>query len=101
MDWVPGAPVDALRAPSHAYPTTDETAAIVGPTQTHRRRVGDTELPVFPVALSGNVFGWTADAATTTPILDGYHDRGGNFVDTADSYAAGRSETMIGSWMPG
>ncbi len=36
---------------------------------------------------------------TTRAILDGYAERGGNFIDTADSYASGRSETMIGSWM--
>ncbi|HEY5320041.1 MAG TPA: aldo/keto reductase [Galbitalea sp.] len=64
-----------------------------------QRTIGSSDLRVFPVAISGNVFGWTADAATTNDILDAYFAQGGNFVDTADSYAAGRSETMIGSWM--
>ncbi|MBX3097994.1 MAG: aldo/keto reductase [Salinibacterium sp.] len=49
--------------------------------------------------MSGNVFGWTADDAATNDILDTYVAQGGNFIDTADSYAAGRSETMIGNWM--
>lgn len=49
--------------------------------------------------MSGNVFGWTADDAATHSILDAYAAQGGNFIDTADSYAAGRSETMIGNWM--
>jgi aryl-alcohol dehydrogenase-like predicted oxidoreductase len=49
--------------------------------------------------MSGNVFGWTADDATANDILDTYVGQGGNFVDTADSYAAGRSESMIGNWM--
>jgi aryl-alcohol dehydrogenase-like predicted oxidoreductase len=49
--------------------------------------------------MSGNVFGWTADSGATEAILDRYAEFGGNFIDTADSYAAGRSETMIGSWM--
>jgi len=79
--------------------TTGETAAIVGPRAARPRPVGHSELSVFPIAMSGNVFGWTADDATTNGILDTYTDQGGNFIDTADSYAAGRSETMIGNWM--
>jgi len=63
------------------------------------RRVGSSSLSVFPLAISGNVFGWTADVAATHGILDTYRELGGNFVDTADSYAAGRSEIMIGNWM--
>ncbi|MCU1506448.1 MAG: aldo/keto reductase [Microbacteriaceae bacterium] len=63
------------------------------------RRVGQSDLKVFPLAIGGNVFGWTADAEATTGILDAYSEAGGNFVDTADSYAGGRSEIMIGNWM--
>ena len=63
------------------------------------RSVGSSDLSVFPLALSGNVFGWTADDAETDSILDAYAEQGGNFIDTADSYAGGRSETMIGNWM--
>lgn len=69
-----------------------------GPIAT-RRRVGPSELSVFPLALSGTVFGWTADGPTTTAILDRFVELGGTFIDTADSYAGGRSEIMIGSWM--
>ncbi len=64
-----------------------------------RRPVGQSDLRVFPLAIGGNVFGWTADARATNDILDTYFEHGGNFIDTADSYAAGRSETMIGNWM--
>jgi aryl-alcohol dehydrogenase-like predicted oxidoreductase len=64
-----------------------------------RRRLGTSDLRVFPLALGGNVFGWTADQTETRSVLDTYFDLGGNFVDTADSYAGGRSEIMIGSWM--
>ena len=63
------------------------------------RAVGPSDLRVFPVAISGNVFGWTADVETTESILNRFFDDGGNFVDTADSYAGGRSEIMIGNWM--
>jgi len=84
---------------SRQVPTTAETAAIVGQFPIPRRRVGSSELMVFPLAMSGTVFGWTADDAATNSILDTYVAEGGNFIDTADSYAAGRSETMIGNWM--
>lgn len=63
------------------------------------RVVGSSDLRVFPLALSGNVFGWTADDPATTAILNTFADGGGNFIDTADSYASGRSELMIGKWM--
>jgi aryl-alcohol dehydrogenase-like predicted oxidoreductase len=66
---------------------------------TRPRRVGFSDLIVYPLAISGNVFGWTADDTATNQILDAYAAHGGNFIDTADSYAAGRSETMIGNWM--
>ncbi len=78
--------------------STAETSA-VGRHADRARKVGGSELSVFPIAMSGNVFGWTADDATTNAILDRYREHGGNFIDTADSYAAGRSETMIGNWM--
>jgi aryl-alcohol dehydrogenase-like predicted oxidoreductase len=73
------------------------TAIVHGPPRL--RTIGSSDLRVFPLAMSGNVFGWTADSATTFDILDAYESQGGNFVDTADSYAAGRSEIMIGNWM--
>ncbi|NEM90365.1 aldo/keto reductase [Galbitalea soli] len=72
------------------------TSAFVAP---RRRRIGSSDLRVFPIAMSGNVFGWTADSESTIGILDEYIGAGGNFIDTADSYAAGRSEHMIGRWM--
>src|SRR3954463_15565353 len=66
---------------------------------TARRAVGTSPLRVFPIAISGNVFGWTADVESTDGILDEFTAAGGNFIDTADVYAGGRSEIMIGNWM--
>ncbi|MEU9456917.1 aldo/keto reductase [Streptomyces sp. NPDC048277] len=70
------------------------------------RKLGASDLEVFPLALGGNVFGWTADEATSFAVLDAYTAAGGNFVDTADSYTAwiegnkgGESETIIGKWV--
>ncbi|MDO8213379.1 aldo/keto reductase [Conexibacter sp. CPCC 206217] len=65
-----------------------------------------TDLDLFPLALGGNVFGWTADEAQSFAVLDAYAAAGGNHVDTADSYShwlpgnsGGESETIIGNWM--
>lgn len=69
------------------------------PSSRLRRRLGDSELSVFPLAISGTPFGWTTDDNQTDAVLDAYRERGGNFIDTADSYASGRSEIMIGNWM--
>lgn len=80
---------------SATAPAEFEVASAAHP----RRRIGSSDLRVFPLAISGNVFGWKADDATTDSILDAYAAAGGNFIDTADSYAAGRSEIMIGNWM--
>jgi aryl-alcohol dehydrogenase-like predicted oxidoreductase len=82
-----------------AVPTTAETAAIVGADAAPRRTIGSSELSVFPVAISGKMFGWKADDTTTDAILDSYAVHGGNLIDTADSYSGGRSEVMIGNWM--
>lgn len=70
------------------------------------RQLGASDLHVSPLALGGNVFGWTADEATSFAVLDAYHAAGGNFVDTADSYSVwaeghtgGESEEVIGRWL--
>ncbi|GHH83246.1 aldo/keto reductase [Streptomyces capitiformicae] len=73
---------------------------------TSLRKLGTSDLEVFPLALGGNVFGWTADEKDSFAVLDAYTAAGGNFIDTADSYSAwvegnegGESETIIGKWL--
>jgi aryl-alcohol dehydrogenase-like predicted oxidoreductase len=63
-------------------------------------------LTVTPLALGGNVFGWTADEAASFAILDAFVEQGGNAIDTADGYSywvpghhGGESETVIGRWL--
>ncbi|MEU0208159.1 aldo/keto reductase [Streptomyces canus] len=70
------------------------------------RKLGSSDLEVFPLSLGGNVFGWTADESQSFAVLDAYAAAGGNFLDTADSYshwvegnAGGESETLIGKWV--
>ena len=70
-----------------------------------KRRIKNTDLDVTPLNFGGNVFGWTLDEKASFDILDGFIARGGNFVDTADTYSwwvngtGGQSETIIGNWM--
>ncbi|MFE2531071.1 aldo/keto reductase [Streptomyces sp. NPDC059371] len=73
---------------------------------TSLRKLGSSDLEVFPLSLGGNVFGWTADETRSFAVLDAYAAAGGNFLDTADSYSAwvegnegGESETVIGKWL--
>ncbi|MFD7877017.1 aldo/keto reductase [Streptomyces sp. NPDC059766] len=73
---------------------------------TSLRKLGSSDLEVFPLALGGNVFGWTADEDHSFAVLDAYAAAGGNFIDTADAYSAwadgnrgGESETIIGNWV--
>ncbi|WGU39150.1 aldo/keto reductase [Phenylobacterium sp. NIBR 498073] len=69
------------------------------------RRLGKSDLKVAPLVLGGNVFGWTADEATSFKLLDAFVAGGFNMVDTADVYSrwapagGGASETVIGKWL--
>ncbi|TQM01480.1 aryl-alcohol dehydrogenase (NADP+) [Actinoallomurus bryophytorum] len=62
-------------------------------------KIADTDLDVFPLCLGGNVFGWTADEEASFAVLDAYAGAGGNFIDTADIYAGGESEKILGRWL--
>ncbi|HYJ97119.1 MAG TPA: aldo/keto reductase [Burkholderiaceae bacterium] len=71
-----------------------------------QRPLGRSGLTVAPLAFGGNVFGWTADEATSFKLLDAFVDAGFNLVDTADVYSrwakghsGGESETVIGRWL--
>lgn len=83
--------------PSEQKRGADHNSGIATPIA--RRRVADTELRVAPIALGTSVFGWTLSSQASTDILQRYRELGGNFIDTADSYSAGRSEHLIGTWM--
>ena len=52
-----------------------------------QRQLGNSGLLVSPLAFGGNVFGWTADEATSFSLLDAFVEQGFNLVDTADVYS--------------
>ncbi len=73
---------------------------------TQLRTIGHSLLTTPPLILGGNVFGWTADQATSFAVLDAFVAGGGTMIDTADVYSAwvsghvgGESETVIGAWL--
>jgi aryl-alcohol dehydrogenase-like predicted oxidoreductase len=70
------------------------------------RMLGNSGLAVGPLALGGNVFGWTADEETSFKVLDAFVASGLNLIDTADVYSrwapghhGGESEAVIGKWL--
>jgi aryl-alcohol dehydrogenase-like predicted oxidoreductase len=72
----------------------------------NQRPLGRSGLHVAPLAFGGNVFGWTADEATSFELLDHFVGAGFNLVDTADVYSrwasghtGGESEIIIGRWL--
>ena len=69
---------------------------------TQFRTLGRSGLVVSPIALGTMTFGpgpWGADASTARAIFDAYRAAGGNFIDTADIYAGGASETLVGQFI--
>jgi len=70
------------------------------------REIGRSRLQVAPLALGGNVFGWTADEKAGFAVLDAFVDAGFNLIDTANVYSrwapghvGGESETLLGRWL--
>lgn len=69
---------------------------------TDYRTLGRSGLVVSPLALGTMTFGtsgWGADAATARSMFDAYRAAGGNFIDTADIYADGASERLVGTFI--
>ncbi len=71
-----------------------------------KKTLGRSGISVAPLALGGNVFGWTIDEKASFPVLDAFVDLGFDLIDTANMYSAwvpgnqgGESETIIGNWL--
>ena len=66
------------------------------------RTLGHSGLIVSPIALGTMTFGtprWGAPDDVSESIFHSYVESGGNFIDTADVYAKGRSEELIGRYI--
>jgi aryl-alcohol dehydrogenase-like predicted oxidoreductase len=65
------------------------------------RFMGKTGLLVSELCLGAMTFGRESTEEISRQILDHFVEAGGNFIDTADVYAEGRSEEILGRWLPG
>ena len=71
----------------------------------HYRLLGPSGLRVSPLCLGtmtfGHEWGWGSDERTSRKVFDLYADRGGNFLDTANFYTEGTSESYLGKFLKG
>lgn len=79
--------------------TIDPTTAPTSASVLTPREVGTTGLRTFPIGFDGSVLGWVTGVERAGEVLGRFSDAGGTLVSTADHYAAGRSEFMIGRWL--
>src|ERR1700710_991979 len=63
------------------------------------RKLGPSGAVVTAYCLGTMTFGAESDEATSHQMLDDYFAWGGNFIDTADVYSTGVSESIIGRWL--
>ena len=72
---------------------------------TQYRLLGQSGLRVSPLCLGtmtfGDDWGWGSGAKESGKILDKYLEQGGNFIDTANYYTDGTSESMLGKLLSG
>src|SRR3954470_3842256 len=102
--WVANFPLSRC----HAYSLRGNGGNILntGKGRTMRYKLlGRTGLRVSEVCLGtmtfGEDWGWGASKDESRRILDHYLDAGGNFVDTANLYTNGTSETFLGEFLQG
>jgi len=63
--------------------------------------LGKSGLKVSEVSLGTMTFGRESDEKEANKILEYYFDNGGNFIDTANVYAEGKSEEILGRALRG
>lgn len=62
-------------------------------------RVSRLALGTMTFGTDGHLGSWGADEAAVRAVFDRYVAAGGNFIDTADLYTKGTSETMLGKFI--
>jgi aryl-alcohol dehydrogenase-like predicted oxidoreductase len=65
------------------------------------RTLGRTGLTVSELCLGAMTLGRELSEAESMPLLDRFAEAGGTFIDTADVYSRGMSETIVGKWLKG
>ncbi len=64
-------------------------------------RLGSSGLKISSVGLGGNNFGWWSDRETSAAVVKRALELGVNYIDTADIYDKGNSESFIGDALKG
>jgi aryl-alcohol dehydrogenase-like predicted oxidoreductase len=62
-------------------------------------QLGKSGLKVSQVCLGTMTFGREADEAASFAIMDYFVEQGGTFLDTADAYSIGATESVVGRWL--
>src|SRR6478609_2970877 len=93
------APHPSAQHPSAPHPSAPIPVQGAPLGKSLRVPLGESGSDVFPLILGGAEFGWNVDLESSHDILDAYLELGGNAVHTADSFAGGRSEHIIGQWL--
>jgi aryl-alcohol dehydrogenase-like predicted oxidoreductase len=65
------------------------------------RNLGKSQLQVSVLCLGTMMFGDQTDAAEARRIVDDAQEQGVNYIDTADVYTTGASESMVGELLKG
>jgi aryl-alcohol dehydrogenase-like predicted oxidoreductase len=68
------------------------------------RLLGNSGLRVSELALGAMTFGmpgWGVEKDESRRVYDGFREAGGNFIDTANLYSGGRSESFLGEFLAG
>lgn len=63
------------------------------------RYLGKSGLKISSIGLGTQTFGWNVDESESKRLLSLYVERGGNYLDAADSYNNGESERVLGTWL--
>jgi aryl-alcohol dehydrogenase-like predicted oxidoreductase len=81
----------------------DERIELSKETQMRYRLLGNSGLRVSEAALGtmtfGEEWGWGAAKDEARKVYDAFREAGGNFIDTANLYTNGQSESFLGEFM--
>ena len=62
------------------------------------RRLGQSDLHLFPIALGSDTFGHSGDDRDAADVIERFVDLGGNFIDVTASHDDARAEEAVGRW---
>jgi aryl-alcohol dehydrogenase-like predicted oxidoreductase len=82
-------------------PPDDDGAATAPLPIVAPRRLGETELAVYPLALGTGALARSSDVDAAQAVLDRFVQLGGNLIVTSDAHERGLGNAIVGGWMHG